>query len=59
MFVRRDDDDGLAHGFGLNGCNHGGTGAAIDDDVVVLSGSREGEDEGTEKGAHDGRSDRG
>ena len=56
VFVGGDDDDGLAHLFGLHGGGHSGGGAAVDEDVVgFASGGGEGEG-GQEKefegGAH-------
>ena len=52
VFVRGDDDDGLAHLFGLDGGDDGGAGAAVDDEVVVLSGGGESEEEGEDEDAH-------
>ena len=57
MFVGADDEDGLAHLFGLHGGGDGGGGAAIDEDVVDLGGGggegEGGEEEEFEGGVHD------
>ena len=52
VFVRGDDDDGFAHLFGLNRSDDSGAGATVDDDVVVLSCSGYGKEEGKKEGAH-------
>lgn len=52
VFIRGDNDDGFAHLFGLHRSDDSRAGATVDDDLVVLSCSGYGKEEGEKEGSH-------